>query len=90
VHKIFSISSRSGKIQLKCLILLVRKSHDEHPEHQFRIDRRTSHGRTMGCKFAARPGKVESGMLRDRSLRSLYHCSDGVSGRGAAVYYLSP
>jgi hypothetical protein len=26
-------------------------SHDEHPDHQFRIDRRTTHGRIMSCKF---------------------------------------
>src|ERR1700676_2204761 len=34
--------------------------HDEHPDHQFRIDRRTAHGRIMGCKFAAKPGQIET------------------------------
>src|SRR5213078_4289598 len=31
-----------------------------HPDHQFRIDRRPTHGRIMRCKFAAEPGKIES------------------------------
>src|SRR2546421_13061480 len=35
-------------------------SHDQHPDHQFRIDRRPTHGRIMRCKFAAEPGKIES------------------------------
>src|SRR5438045_6943116 len=35
-------------------------SHDQHPDHQFRIDRRPIHGRIKSCKFAAEPGKIES------------------------------
>src|SRR5436853_5942094 len=35
-------------------------SHDQHPDHQFRINRRPTHGRIMSCKFAAEPGKIES------------------------------
>src|SRR5213082_746656 len=35
-------------------------SHDQHPDHQFRINRRPTHGRIMRCKFAAEPGKIES------------------------------
>src|SRR3954451_15563173 len=35
-------------------------SHDKHPDHQFRIDRRATYGRIMRCKFAAEPGKIES------------------------------
>src|SRR5215208_8036843 len=35
-------------------------SHDQHPDHQFRIDRGPTHGRIMSCKFAAEPGKIES------------------------------
>src|SRR5437764_9120026 len=35
-------------------------SHDQHPDHQFRINRRQTHGRIMRCKFAAEPGKIES------------------------------
>src|SRR3954471_23556851 len=35
-------------------------SHDQHPDHQFRIDRRPTYGRIMRCKFAAEPGKIES------------------------------
>src|SRR3954469_13854134 len=35
-------------------------SHDQHPDHQFRIDRRPTRGRIMRCKFAAEPGKIES------------------------------
>jgi hypothetical protein len=31
-------------------------SHDQHPDHQFRIDRRPTHGRIVSCKFAAKPG----------------------------------
>jgi hypothetical protein len=34
--------------------------HDQHPDRQFRIDRRTTHRRIMGCKFAAEPGQIES------------------------------
>jgi hypothetical protein len=34
--------------------------HDQHPDHQFRIDRWTTHQRIMRCKFAAKPGKIES------------------------------
>src|SRR6266404_6617667 len=34
-------------------------TYDQHPDHQFRIDRRTAHGRIMRCKFAAKPGKIE-------------------------------
>src|SRR6267142_3812470 len=33
---------------------------DQHPDHQFRIDRRTTHGRIMRCKFAAKPRQIES------------------------------
>src|SRR5438477_3070448 len=35
-------------------------SHDQHPDHQFRINRRPTHRRIMRCKFAAEPGKIES------------------------------
>src|SRR3954451_21047322 len=35
-------------------------SDDQHPDHQFRVDRRPTHGRIMSCKFAAQPGKIES------------------------------
>ena len=35
-------------------------TYDQHPDHQFRIDRRATHGRIMGCKFAAEPGQIES------------------------------
>ena len=34
--------------------------HDQHPDHQFRIDRRATHGRIVRCKFAAKPGQIES------------------------------
>ena len=34
--------------------------HDQHPDHQFRIDRRATHGRIMRCKFTAKPGQIES------------------------------
>src|ERR1700756_3941379 len=34
--------------------------HDQHPDHQLRIDRRATHGRIMRCKFTAKPGKIES------------------------------
>jgi hypothetical protein len=37
-------------------------SHDEHPDHQLRINRRATHGRIMRCKFAAKPGQIESGI----------------------------
>jgi hypothetical protein len=35
-------------------------SHDQHPDHQFRIDRRPAHGRIMRCKFGTKPGQIES------------------------------
>src|SRR6478752_3420141 len=35
-------------------------TYDQHPDHQFRINRRATHGRIMGCKFAAEPGQIES------------------------------
>src|SRR6266480_2859673 len=35
-------------------------SHDQHPDHQLRIDRWTTHQRIMRCKFAAKPGQIES------------------------------
>src|SRR6185295_12849174 len=35
-------------------------THDQHPDHQFRIDRRATHRRIMGCKFAAKPRQIES------------------------------
>src|SRR3954454_14914816 len=35
-------------------------SHDEHPDHQYRIDRRPTDGRIMSCKFAAEPGKIKN------------------------------
>src|SRR6202042_1896037 len=31
-----------------------------HPDHQFRINRRPTHRRIMRCKFAAKPGQIES------------------------------
>jgi hypothetical protein len=34
--------------------------YDQHPDHQFRIDRRTPHGRIARCKFAAKPEQIES------------------------------
>src|ERR1700693_4360964 len=34
--------------------------HDQHPDHQLRIDRRATHGRIMRCKFTAKPGKIEN------------------------------
>src|SRR6476646_5739648 len=34
--------------------------HDQHPDHQFRIDRWTTHGRIMRRKLAAKPGQIES------------------------------
>ena len=34
--------------------------HDQHPDHQFRINRRATHGRIMRCKFTAKPAKIES------------------------------
>src|ERR1700736_1784134 len=34
--------------------------HDQHPDHQLWIDRWATHGRIMRCKFAAKPGKIES------------------------------
>ena len=33
---------------------------DQHPDHQFRIDRWATHGRIMSCKFAAKPRQIES------------------------------
>src|SRR5664279_5903972 len=33
--------------------------YDQHPDHQFRIDRRTAHQRIMRCEFASKPGQVE-------------------------------
>src|SRR6202166_3351661 len=37
-------------------------AHDQHPDHQLRIDRRATHGRIMRCKFTAKPGKIKSGI----------------------------
>jgi hypothetical protein len=34
--------------------------HDQHPDHQFRIGRRTTRGRIMRCKFVAEPRQIES------------------------------
>src|SRR5271169_5821706 len=34
--------------------------HDQHPDHQLRIDRRATYGRVVRCKFAAKPEKLES------------------------------
>jgi hypothetical protein len=34
-------------------------AHDQHPDHQFRIDRRASHRRIVGCKLAAKPPQIE-------------------------------
>src|SRR5437879_13917014 len=34
--------------------------HDQHPDHQFWIDRRAAHRRIVRCKFAAKPGQIES------------------------------
>src|SRR6202000_865875 len=36
--------------------------HDQHPDHQLRINRRAAHARIMRCKFTAKPGKIESGI----------------------------
>src|SRR5450432_1613718 len=33
--------------------------HDQHPDHQFRIDRRATHRRIVRCKFAAKPRQIE-------------------------------
>jgi hypothetical protein len=33
---------------------------DQHPDHQFRIDRRATRGRVMKCYFTAKPRQVES------------------------------
>src|SRR5712664_4417098 len=35
-------------------------SHDQHPDHQLWIDGRATHRRIMRCKFAAKPGQIES------------------------------
>src|SRR5207244_10195937 len=32
----------------------------QHPDHQFWIDRRAAHRRIVRCKFAAKPGQIES------------------------------
>src|SRR3984957_10490203 len=37
-------------------------AHDQHPDHQLRIDRRATHRRIMRCKFTAKPGKIERGI----------------------------
>jgi hypothetical protein len=37
-------------------------SDDQHPDHQFRINRRPTHGRIMRSEFAAEPGQIESGV----------------------------
>src|SRR5436190_4685548 len=34
-------------------------SDDQHPDHQFRIDRRAAHGRIVGCELAAKPAQIE-------------------------------
>src|ERR1700755_161950 len=34
--------------------------HNQHPDHQFWIDRRATHGRIMRRKLAAKPGQIES------------------------------
>src|ERR1700684_2650194 len=34
--------------------------HDQHPDHQLRINRQATHGRIMRCKLTAKPGKIES------------------------------
>src|SRR5262249_48483365 len=34
--------------------------HDQHPDHQLRIDRWATHGRIMRSKFAAKPRQIES------------------------------
>src|SRR5665811_2094498 len=36
--------------------------HDQHPDHQFRINRWATHRRIMRRKFAAKPGQIESGV----------------------------
>src|SRR3977135_4414702 len=33
---------------------------DQHPDHQFRINRRTTHRRIVRCKFTTKPGQIES------------------------------
>src|SRR2546421_4703222 len=60
-------------------------SHDQHPDHQFRIDRRPTHGRIMRCKFAAEPGKIESSIdiCAPDDLRGLRHRAE--IGRKAAL-----
>src|SRR5450755_2062673 len=35
-------------------------SNNQHPDHQFRIDRRATNQRIMRCKFTAKPGQIES------------------------------
>jgi hypothetical protein len=34
--------------------------HDQHPDHQFRIDRRPTRGRIVRCQFGAKPRKIKS------------------------------
>src|SRR5205814_3160061 len=59
-------------------------SHDQHPDHQFRIDRRPTHGRIMRCKFAAEPGKIESSIdLPYQMILGLRHRAE--IGRKAAL-----
>src|SRR3954468_15659041 len=60
-------------------------SHDQHPDHQFRIDRRPTYGRIMRCKFAAEPGKIESSidLSAPNDLRELRHRAE--TGRKAAL-----
>src|SRR5215204_3921660 len=36
--------------------------HDQHPDHQLRIDGRATHERMVRCKFAAKPRKIERGV----------------------------
>jgi len=42
--------------------------YDQHPDHRFRIDRRAARGGIVGCKFAAEPGQIESGIDLSRQV----------------------
>jgi hypothetical protein len=42
--------------------------YDQHPDHQFRIDRRAARAGIVGCKFAAEPGQIESGIDLSRQV----------------------
>src|SRR3954470_17498100 len=46
---------------------------DEHPDHQYRVNRRATKRRVVGCKLSTHPGQIEHGGDLAHKVIAWYH-----------------